>query len=124
MTADEKKRVVKAWIALQNAMSKTQKDRHSWAHSHMWNIVRDDPDLAWEIILAILDEDSRDKVIENLAAGPLEELLGTHGEAVIERVELHARQRPEFRHLLGGVWQNSMPDTIWAKVQKAAVTRW
>ncbi len=39
-----------------------------------------EPHVAWELILAILDADNSMKVVANLAAGPLEELLATHSD--------------------------------------------
>jgi hypothetical protein len=36
---------------------------------------------------------------------------------MIERVETEARSNPLFAKLLGGVWQNEMPDHIWRRVQ-------
>ena len=52
-----------------------------------------------------------------LSAGPLEDLLAYHGHLIIDRVEAEARRKPLFAKLLGGVWQNIMPDDIWTRVQ-------
>ena len=72
---------------------------------------------AWQFILATLARDSSDKILGMLAAGPLEDLLARHGRTVIARVETEARRQPLFAKLLGAVWQNAMPDDIWARVQ-------
>jgi hypothetical protein len=52
----------------------------------------------------------------NLAAGPLEDLLSRHGAAIIDTVELEARQRKKFRELLSGVWRNVIADEVWDRV--------
>jgi len=59
-----------------------------------------------------------------LAAGPREDALAEYGPAIIEEVELRAARNPKFCGLLGGVWQNSMPDVIWVRVCRARETEW
>ncbi len=54
---------------------------------------------------------------EVLSAGAVENLLGYHGEQFIERVEAEARTNPKFASLLGGVWQSSMSDELYSRVQ-------
>ncbi len=80
-------------------------------------------DDCWAAILEILSRNPPDKVIEVLAAGPLEDLIKSHGPEVIERVEAESRRNPAFRDLLGGVWRSSTPD-IWARVVKAQGKLW
>jgi hypothetical protein len=94
-----------------------------WAIEKFFDIEADQPEIVWAAILSIIDKTSNDRVIGNLAAGPLEELIGNHGPAWIDRIENEARRNPKFRHLLGGVWQSSTPE-IWARVEKARVKAW
>jgi hypothetical protein len=47
----------------------------------------------------------------------LEYLLSKHGGAMIGKVEAEAKSNPLFAKLLGGVWQNSMIDEVWVRVQ-------
>jgi hypothetical protein len=82
-----------------------------------WSLVREKPELAWQLILEILRRDNSSGVLEDLSAGLLEDLLVYHGKAMIDRVEAEARSNPLFAKLLGGVWQNEMPDHIWRRVQ-------
>jgi hypothetical protein len=88
----------------------------------------DDPETAIDFIRAVLARnDNSDKwgtVIENLAAGPLEDVLVYHGPVIIEVVESYARQNPAFRHLLGGVWQRDMAPEVWERVQALVEERW
>ena len=74
------------------------------------------PEDTWEIILGILAQAPSDRALGSLAAGPLEDLLSRHGPSIIERVEREAHHNPAFASLLGGVWQHTMPDEIWARV--------
>jgi hypothetical protein len=58
------------------------------------------------------------EIEEVLSAGPLEDLLAKHGPAYIDRIKSMARSNSEFARLLGGVWQNRMPQDIWERVHK------
>ncbi|MES9994469.1 MAG: DUF6869 domain-containing protein [Candidatus Thiodiazotropha sp.] len=66
-------------------------------------------------ILTILELDPPDKLIEVLAAGPLEDLIEIAGKEVIDEIEILSRQNPSFRHLLGGVWESGTPE-VWKRV--------
>ena len=90
-------------------------------------LARENPELGWAIILAILeriDAEPSSRLFQVLAAGPLEDLLSSHGDAVIERVEVEAKRNPRFRLLLGGVWQNAMPQPIWSRIQAYRTEGW
>jgi hypothetical protein len=97
----------------------------------MLDMVEDDPELAWEAIKAVVgrypdvalfsdgNPEAR-RVVGNLAAGPLEELLDRHGPRFIEVIEREARVDRRMAWTLGGVWQSSMSNDIWMRVQRAA----
>ena len=57
------------------------------------------------------------EVCSFLAAGPVEDFLGSHGDRDIAEVERLAADLPRFKDLLGGVLQNAMSDELWGKVQ-------
>jgi hypothetical protein len=86
-------------------------------HEVVSDMTREEPDGAWSFVLAVLEQDNSVTVRETLSAGPLEDLLVYHGAAVIERVEQEAKANPRVASLLGGVWQNAMPEAIWKRVQ-------
>lgn len=110
--------IAQAWIAYWHAPENSaEREALSWAGDREYDLVREDPDQAWQLILKILQQDSSNEILEVLSAGPLEDLLAKHGERVIEKVESEARSNPSFATLLGGVWKNSMTDDIWSRVQ-------
>jgi hypothetical protein len=118
MTEPEKTEIVQAWIDLQHAADgSSEYDSRLWAHEKFWEIAEEQPDLCWELILRTLSTDQSTPIMETLSAGPLEDLLAKNGAAVIERVEKEAKANPKFAYLLGGVWQNTMPNDVWARVQ-------
>ena len=77
-----------------------------------------DPEDCWLAILEVLSRNPHERVLGNLAAGPLEDLVDYHGPAFIERIEQHARRDPAFRALLRGVWKGSTPE-VWRRIELA-----
>ena len=94
------------------------------AFSKLVDLVLDEPEEAWEIVLEILRNGHHPRVLEALAAGPLEDLLSKHGPTFIERFEEQAKQDPQFKDLLGGVWKHTMRDDIWERLQKVTGPQW
>ena len=94
-----------------------------WSFDRLWELVHDDPEAAWSIIQIIRQEGS-DLVLSNLAAGPLEDLLVTHGDQFIDRVETLAEHDAQFRRLLAATWQNSMPPQLWKRIKAVAGPSW
>ena len=114
----ERSNLVPAWIRLHHCEPGTPRyEEDFWAFMMMCDLVSDHPQDAWLMILEILATDPSPRIMQNLSAGPLEDLLAMHGERFIFRVEEEARRDPVFRKLLGGVWQNSMTVPVWSRVQ-------
>lgn len=99
-----------------------------WA---LYELVQDDPAIAWEIIKTVvgrypekdfyaIEKSEAQEVVGNLAAGPLEDLLSASGRIFIEAVEAEARRDRRMAWTVGGVWQLTMPGDIWARVQRVA----
>lgn len=89
----------------------------SIGHSEFSWIVENEPEKGWLAILAALQDPRQEFGLGNLAAGPIEDLLSFHGNDFIERVETEAKINPKFAWLLGGVWQHTMTDEIWSRIQ-------
>ena len=94
------------------------------AYIEMEDAVQDDPERAWQLILAILRQDQSDSVISCLAGGPLEDLLVYHGAELIDRVEKLAQIDQDFSRLFGGVWRNDIPDEVWRRVASVRRETW
>jgi hypothetical protein len=105
------------WIA--NALADHDKYAHLWAWQVSMRLCEFYPDLALALILAVLERGISNEVGELLAAGPLEDLLGFHGPAVIDELERLARENQILRDTLHGVRQFMMSDEIWARVVAA-----
>ncbi len=90
-----------------------------WANDILMDLMEGGPQEALQMIVMILERDLSKKRFEMLAAGPLEDLLKSSGEVVIDQIEKEATQNPKFATLLGGVWKSEIKDEVWNRVQKA-----
>jgi hypothetical protein len=118
VTKDERNKLAKAWITLQTTPQHAPEyNSLFWSFTQTYDLVREDPVEAWKLILTIWSLDQSIPIRKSLSAGPIEELLCYHGEYIIPRIERQAKADPSFARLLGGVWQNTMPDKIWNRLQ-------
>lgn len=126
MNEQEKNVLIQTWIAHHKELVNTGEinDGTFWVYEKLDELCWKSPDMAWTLILEILKTDQSHAVVANLAAGPVEDLLAQHGLEFIDKVEAQAKNDPLFKHLLGGVWQNDMPDEIWNRVEAAAGEKW
>jgi hypothetical protein len=74
------------------------------------------PEQQWQFILAAAAHAS-DEELGHIAAGPIEHLLGKHGEKYIGEVERRAASDPKFARMLSGVWKYMMTNEVWARVR-------
>ena len=74
-------------------------------------------DQQWEFILAAVAHAESDDELGHIAAGPIEHLLGTHGDAYINLVEREAVTDGKFARTMSGVWKHMMSDEVWSRVQ-------
>jgi hypothetical protein len=110
--------LVRDWVELAHEKEgSAEYERLFEAYDAVSDMAYERPDDAWVFIVEALRLDSSTAVVEILSAGPLEDLLGYHGDHVIDRVEKEARSNPAFARLLGGVWQGQMTPDIWARIQ-------
>jgi hypothetical protein len=106
-----------AWIGYWQASDGSpEREAHAWA-TDLYDLQYEAPETLWALILQIHLRNKSIAIQQVLSAGPLEDLLAKHGEEFIDRVEAEARKDPLFAKLLGGVWQNSMSDKVWIRLQ-------
>lgn len=73
------------------------------------------PAAQWKFIQAAYWH-GNDATFGHLAAGPIEHLLGTHGDAYIGNVEEFANDDPLFAKMLKWCYQYRMSDPIWERL--------
>ena len=79
-------------------------ERTFWAFGTMNDLVEEDPETAWPILLQMINSTEYGIHLATLAAGPLEDLLREHGSAFFDRIAAEARSNKKLREALCGVW--------------------
>ena len=74
------------------------------------------PRLQWQFILLAISLAKSDNELGSIAAGPMEHLMGWHGEDYIHLVEEQAATDIKFARTLTGVWKYIMADEVWARL--------
>jgi hypothetical protein len=100
--------LVADWIRY-HAQDRKPSDPLFAACGELDDLIRSSPEEAWTATLELIDLAADDRVLANVAAGPLEDLL-TRSARFIDRAELRARADPKFRRCLTGVW--GLPATV------------
>ena len=98
-----------------------QTDKPFKDHDHNWQSFQDyqrelieyDPDLAFDLVVAVLGIETNPFLLSVLAAGLLEDVIDM---PVIDRVEREAAADPRFLALLRGVWYSRKPDEVRARL--------
>ena len=75
------------------------------------------PAQQWQFILAAVAQAQSDDELGHVAAGPIEHLLGRHGDEYIDAVERQATADAKFGRALTGVWKHLMTDAVWTRVE-------
>lgn len=89
-----------------------------WAIEKFADLEADSPELCWQAITEIVEQKPSQRVLANLAAGPLEELVELHGPEYIESIEKQAQTNPDFRILLRELWETTN-GAIWSRILRA-----
>ena len=123
MTGDDRKRLVEGYIehhtkrfvwGADNVLR--QQDVNFWTWEKLDQLVRNEPETAWDIILEVMNNTEDEFTLSCLAAGALEDLIRRHGARFIDRIERQAKSDARFRELLCGVWRGSTPE-VWARIE-------
>jgi hypothetical protein len=118
MTDGERNRLARAWITLQTTQQPAPEyNSLFWAFRQSYDLAREEPMEAWQLILTIWSLDKSIPTKQSLSAGLIEELLCYHGESMIQHIERQAKADRSFATLLGGVGQNAMTDQVWSRLQ-------
>ena len=103
-----------------------QTDKPFKDHDYNWQAFQDyqrelieyDPDLALDLVVAVLKIETNPFLLSVLAAGLLEDVIDM---PVIDRIEREAAADPRFLALLGGVWYSRKPDDVKARLDAILV---
>ena len=80
------------------------------------------PEEQWRMVLEAVRQARDDFDLACIAVGPVEGLLGKHGEKVIDRAETVALSDLGFLRMLTGVTKHSMSEEVWERVESLRAT--
>jgi hypothetical protein len=83
----------------------------------LYRLIDQDPDRALKVIFCAAQLTAEPLILANLAAGPLEDFLGRHGEQYLDVFHTLALRERALREVLDGVWQGSMPKRVWHRIE-------
>jgi hypothetical protein len=83
----------------------------------LYAILHAEPDRGLSVIFAAMQLTDDEQILGGLAAGPLEDFLGWHGEAYLATIHTLALEHRRLREVLDGVWQGAMPKRVWHKIE-------
>jgi hypothetical protein len=95
MNADERQVLATSWLTMQ---------RHWWALEALHRQLKEQPQEAWLTLLCVIETAEDAEMLQTIGAGPLEDLLRSHAEALIASVELEAVANSKLRIALSHVW--------------------
>ncbi len=125
MNDDELEKLVKAWlIVAENGPGSQASFDNDWAFEEVCTLG-EDPEFLWRFILMAYTQPMSDRACAFLAAGPIEDLLSTHGPDYISRVSELAQKDKLFNCLLGGVWiTKNMSDEVATELERVRQCEW
>ena len=99
--------------------------RPDWADpdDRLYQWLHSDPDRCLSAICAIAQIAQSPETLAILAAGPLEDFLGTHGEQYFDTIRTIAHNQPRFLQVLQGVWKGPMSTVLWQRVRAVCAGR-
>lgn len=114
--------LISSWIKLQFTERESD-DFYNliWSDADLDFTVKNDPDIAWLIILKIIERNKSNTILEQLSSGHFKNFIIYHGKNYIELIEKQAREDHDFAILLGGLLDGEtfkmVDDTIWERIK-------
>lgn len=119
MNAFELEEVVVSWIRLQTVERNSQEyENEFWSFEKLDEFCRTEPEDAWRVIVEIYRRLPDERVISNLAAGPVEDLLVHHGHRTLVWIRRYCADDSGFVELLKMVWKNSISEEVWGGITR------
>ena len=98
-----------AWVEQHSKAEKDRDDNWHTLYDYETELKNEEPHKMLDVILEVLKIETNPRVLGLLAAGPLEDVIGTQ---TIDRIEREAAANDRFHDLLGGVWYSTEPPDI------------
>jgi len=97
---DQLKAVIDAWVEYYDNPTGPDRDKYRQATFDVMSWAVSSPELLWRFITLAYKRDLAENTIDNLAAGPLEDLIENAGEEYKDKIEDLAMRDEEFSALV------------------------
>src|SRR5260370_5737784 len=87
------------WAAVWLRYHREQRDEDFWAVDAVFLLPQEDPERAWSLILALVEQ-ADFEALGHIGAGPLEHLMEAHAPSFVDRIVGQAGTAPTFRAAL------------------------
>jgi len=95
MAEHDKREIAAAWLEVQ---------RNWWAWEALKALCREQPAEAWHLVVRMIDMTNDSELLEDIGAGPLEDLLQMHADLLYPDVLAQATESSRMRTALSHVW--------------------
>jgi hypothetical protein len=110
---------IRELVTAYHRYGETRSDADFWAWDRITDIIRGPTaDKAWEVVVALV-RSAPDQRLEYVGAGPVEDLVCTHGATLIDRITDEARRDPRFCEALASIWLvvEDIPEHVLSQLQ-------
>jgi len=108
-----------SWIRLHHAeMNSEEYEKDFWSFEKLSEFCRKNPEDAWRVIVKIYENHPDEKILSNLAAGPLEDLLVNHGRLALIWIDQYCMNESDLVKVLQMVWRNAMSEEVWGGLNR------
>jgi len=101
-------RIAQTWSQMHSFdINSPEYEEHFWAFEKIDELIHSNPLEALEVILKIIEINPTERIIANLGAGHIEDLMCYKGEEVINKIKTEAKQNANFKKSLASTWLDS-----------------
>ena len=118
---DEIQKIATTWINLSEFDNNSKEYENSfWAWEAINTAVDKDPENAWNIILCVLEKTDSAKVIENLGAGHLEDMMCSNDSFTLSKIKNEILTNAKLKKCMSFVWLDSEDTNLYKDFYKLA----
>jgi hypothetical protein len=96
----DRETLISAWIEY----ARSSEEGLFWACETLAELIDDDPARAFAIVLELIDRAPNERVFSVAAAGPLEDLVASHGRELIDEIERRVEGDEKLRRAITRPW--------------------
>ena len=113
--------IAEAWIELCGfKQGSPEHENRFWAWEKLNDSTDKNPEVAWSIITYILNSTDSSTVLDNLGAGPLEDMMCKHDRFTLTKIENEISSNSRLKECMSFVWLDSEDTDLYQEFYKLA----